>query len=235
MHDCSESHPSPGHFSLQGKSWPLLNFGELLSYFWPSATLLMPITTTNKNKLIYRMKNPSFLGWGFTEDYSCACTYSNNKCSNPCNSVMRVTCCSTAPMRQVLNPVGFPTIMVMFNERIRNYKGPVPAHGWRVRRRFRPLWPRLSRVSRCFRCLTASPGRAVGSWSWRVLDGRDIYAHPRREARPRVHLRYRSATAMTSDLCPQGKMAGGTGHPHGQRWIRRSRTTNCRPGDTTEY
>ena len=93
---------------------------------------------------------------------------------------------------EVLNPVGFPTIMVMFNERIRNYKGPVPAHGWWVRRRFRPLWPRLSRVSRCFRCLTASPGRAVGSWSWRVLDGRDIYAHPRREARPRVHLRYRS-------------------------------------------
>ena len=42
--------------------------------FWSSATLLMPITTTNKNKLIYRMKNPSFLGWGFTEDYSCACT-----------------------------------------------------------------------------------------------------------------------------------------------------------------
>jgi hypothetical protein len=28
---------------------------------------------------------------------------------------------------EVLNPVGFPTIMVMFNERIRNYKGPVPA------------------------------------------------------------------------------------------------------------
>ena len=122
---------------------------------------------------------------------------------------MRVTCCSTAPMRQVLNPVGFPTIMVMFNERIRNYKGPVPAHGWRVRRRFRPLWPRLSRVSRCFRCLTASPGRAVGSWSWRVLDGRGIYAHPRGEARPRVHLRYRSAAAMTSDYVPRAKWLEG--------------------------
>ena len=41
------------------------------------------------------------------------------------------------------------------------------------------------------------------SRNWRVLDGRGIYAHPRREARPRVHLRYRSATAMTSDYVPR--------------------------------
>ena len=27
----------------------------------------------------------------------------------------------------------------------------------------------------------------------------------------------------------QDQMAGGTAHPDGQRWIRRSRTTNCRP------
>ena len=26
----------------------------------------------------------------------------------------------------------------------------------------------------------------------------------------------------------QDQMAGGTAHPDGQRWIRRSRTTNCR-------
>ena len=30
-----------------------------------------------------------------------------------------------------------------------------------------------------------------------------IYAHPRGEARPRVHLRYRSATAMSSDYVPR--------------------------------
>ena len=63
-------------------------------------------------------------------------------------------------------------------------------------------------ISRCFRCLTASPRRTVGSWSWRVLDGRDIYAHPRREARPRVHLRYRSATARSSDYVPRVKWLG---------------------------
>ena len=36
------------------------------------------------------------------------------------------------------------------------------------KKEFSALWSRLSRiVSRYFRCLTASPGRAVGSWSWR--------------------------------------------------------------------
>ena len=36
-----------------------------------------------------------------------------------------------------------------------------------------------------------------------VWDMGGVYAHPRREARPRVHLRYRSATAMTSDYVPR--------------------------------
>ena len=39
-------------------------------------------------------------------------------------------------------------------------------------------------------------GQNCGGRGWRVLDGRDIYAHPRRE--PRVHLRYRSATAIAA-------------------------------------
>ena len=52
-----------------------------------------------------------------------------------------------------------------------------------------------------------------GSWSWRVLDGRDIYAHPRREARPRVHLRYRSPTAMSSDYVPRVETGWRDGPP----------------------
>ena len=35
-----------------------------------------------------------------------------------------------------------------------------------------------------------------------------MYAYPRREARPRVHLRYRSATARSSDYV-QGQLVGG--------------------------
>ena len=43
-----------------------------------------------------------------------------------------------------------------------------------------------------------------------------IYAHPRREARPRVHLRYHSATAMTKDYFPrvnwlEGRATGKSG------------------------
>ena len=81
-----------------------------------------------------------------------------------------------------------------------NYKGHVCMVN---KNKFSTLLVKAFKSFQIFPGLPASLGRAVGVLELEGSGWPRNFAYPRREARPRVHLRYRSATARSSDYVPR--------------------------------